>query len=192
MMSPHKATLFTGPMWAGKTTGIIDMAHDTLGSGGAVAAIKWTGDDRNAAIQDHDGRRLDERIAMVCVPSLAEAVHLMHGESYELVIIDEGQFFQDLASGVAKLLERCNVAISALDADYHQRPFGPVTLLRETVDVTVVKLTARCGTGGCGNPAEHTVRLAHGDSPRGGGSNPIAVGGADMYRAACTGCLGRA
>jgi thymidine kinase len=128
-------------------------------------------------------------LRVVAASRLAE-VRLAPGE--QVVGIDEGQFFDDLADAVAAWLAAGRrVFVAALDGDFRRRPFPSVcAALPLATGVTklraVCMLCPRAGPRGgrLPRPASYTVRLA--TAPRVAGSR--AVGGAEAYRAACGHC----
>jgi len=160
-----------GPMFAGKTTRLIERLDAALREGRSVRAVKPRIDDRYhaTAIATHDGLRLPATV-------IDEACDLA-GVEAEGVGLDEAHFFEEgLAESARALLERgTRVVLAGLDRTSMNQPFGQMGLLLIEAD-EVVKLTAPCAV--CGRPAVHTVRLF--DS-----TERIVVGGEGMFENRC-------
>jgi len=64
--------------------------------------------------------------------------------NYDIILINEGQFFQDLVSFVKKMLNKNkSIYISGLDGDFQQNKFGYILDLIPLCD-SVIKLKANC------------------------------------------------
>lgn len=101
--------------------------------------------------------------------------------NYDVVGIDEGQFFSDLVPAVKHFIDLGKiVVISALDGDYKREPFGHVLELVPLAD-NVTKLKAICGLCYV-NEAPFTKRITEETSQ-------TCVGGADKYVAVCRSCF---
>ncbi len=78
-------------------------------------------------------------------------------DEFDVIGIDEGQFYPDLIEGVEKLVRQDKIIIiSALDGTFERKPFGQIPNLIPLCD-DVVKLNAICMV--CGNDAPFTHRL---------------------------------
>jgi len=97
----------------------------------------------------------------------------------QVVGVDEGQFFPDLAEGANALANAGKVVIvAALDGTFRQDPF-PATAQLLPLCERVDKLQAVCR--GCGEDASFSVRLTQDEEVH-------VVGGAEMYQALCRSC----
>ena len=101
-------------------------------------------------------------------------------EDYDVVGIDEGQFFPDVvefcdrAANLGKI-----VVVAALDGTFERKPFGNIVSLIPLAE-KVSKLSAVCVY--CTNEAAFTRRVV--------ASKQIQlIGGADMYKPVCRGCF---
>ncbi|MCE7973776.1 MAG: thymidine kinase [Leptolyngbya sp. PLA1] len=170
-----------GPMFAGKTSKLIDRIDQAQRSGVPVVACRPAADTRSDpdALTAHDGLR---RPAIVVahageIPGLGSAPG-------GLVVIDEAHFFGDgLIDPVRLLLRRgVSVVVGGVDTDHRGRPFPPFPWLLCEAD-RVVKVRGVCAD--CGGPSARSHRLSADESA-------LAVGGAESYRALCRGCFDRA
>jgi len=95
-------------------------------------------------------------------------------EQYDVIGIDEAQFFPDLLEFV-NYAEKFNkiIIVSGLDGDYRRKPIGQVLNLIPLCD-TVDKLTAMDMVDCDGTPGLFTKRIINDDSQ-------ILVGGKDKY-----------
>ena len=105
---------------------------------------------------------------------------MLYANDYDVVGIDEAQFFDD------GLVEVCNqlaysgvrVIIAGLDMDYKGVPFGPIPGLMSIAEY-VTKVHAICVR--CGNLANYTHRLSEDDKL-------IVLGETDIYEPLCRIC----
>jgi hypothetical protein len=97
----------------------------------------------------------------------------------KLVVIEEGQFFEDLYEFVLKAVEKDKkmVVVGGLDGDCFRKPFGQILQLIPLAD-TLTKLTAFCKICADGTPGIFTYRLTE-------SKETIEVGGDEMYMPLC-------
>lgn len=106
---------------------------------------------------------------------------LTYCKEYDVIGIDEGQFFSD------KLIEVCDrlanqgkrIIVAGLDMDYQKQPFGPIPALMALAEY-VTKTHAICVI--CGKPANHSYRKVKKVSQ-------IMVGGEAEYEPRCRNCF---
>lgn len=169
--------IFTGPMFAGKTTGLMDMVlyYRTLNV--PVLLVKHASDTRYAgtAVVTHDHRALE------CEParSVSDIAILVEKHNARIVAIDEAQFFDDTLVSWVTLARAVGITtlLAGLDRDSEGRVFGPMGALLAQADV-VHKKTTECP---CGLLAYQTRRKA--DAPEG------MVGGSERYESVCWRCF---
>ncbi len=166
-----RLTVITGPMFAGKTTALIDRLRAAEAAGRRVAALKSSIDDRYDAehIVTHEGASHAAR----AIGSPAE----LREVDAELVGVDEVHFFREgFVPEVLALLDRgVDVLCAGLDRSSFHVPMSEMGALFCEAD-EVVKLTARCSI--CGEPATHTKRLV-------ADKQDIIVGGEGMFEPRC-------
>lgn len=167
--------VITGPMFSGKTTELIRRAREYKERHGLrVLVINHAKDVRTAqnTVRTHDG---------VTYPAVhAHDLMLVNTRQYDVIAVDEGQFFNNLRTFVDIETRRWGkrVLVAGLNSDYLRRPFGEMPLLMSLADHVVVKHST-CSA--CSSPALFTQRLSdNGDT--------IDVGGAEKYAARCRNC----
>lgn len=167
--------VITGPMFSGKTTELIRRAREYKERHGLrVLVINHAKDVRTTqnTVRTHDG---------VTYPAVhAHDLMLVNTRQYDIVAVDEGQFFNNLRTFVDIETRRWGkrVLVAGLNSDYLRRPFGEMPLLMSLADHVVVKHST-CSA--CSSPALFTQRLSeNGDT--------IDVGGAEKYAARCRNC----
>lgn len=169
-MTAAKLTIFCGPMFAGKTEGLIDRV---LASKSAVRVYKPTVDTRHTSseIISHAGRKLH---ASWVSPDLTK---VWPGG---LVAIDEAQFLKPEAVEVVRdlLANDTSLVLSGLDYDCFGNPFGPMPAFM-ALATEVVRLEATCAR--CGQKASWTHRKVAVDGQ-------VLVGGENLYEPRCTPC----
>jgi len=172
--------VFTGPMFAGKTTGLIDRTLFFQGAGVPVLIIKHASDTRYAgtAVVTHSGVALECKAASNVVDI---ALLLQLQPEVKVVAIDEVQFFENDVVEWAVLARSVGISVLAagLDRESSGRTFGPMGDLLAQADV-VHKIKTECR---CGLLAHQTRRKP--DAPEG------MVGGAERYESVCWDCYYR-
>lgn len=171
-----------GPMFAGKTTELIRRVERYVIAGRRAVVFKPSIDARYdpASVAAHNGLKLNA----VVVPPDEGGVKAIYelGQRYDVVAVDEVQFFPPALADVLNKLADGRVVIAAgLNLDFRGEPFETTARLMAYAD-RVISLTAVCKI--CGRPATRTQRLVAGkpaprDSPR------IVVGGVETYEARC-------
>ena len=103
------------------------------------------------------------------------------GNKYDVVGIDEAQFFDSHLIEMCKNLANRNtrVIVAGLDSDYRGSPFGPMPDIMCESDY-LDKLTAICIK--CGNPASFTQRITK-------QLEQVVIGETDVYEARCRNCF---
>ena len=103
------------------------------------------------------------------------------GNKYDVVGIDEAQFFDGDLIEMCKNLSNKNtrVIVAGLDSDYRGAPFGPMPDIMCESDY-LDKLTAICIK--CGNPASFTQRITK-------QLEQVVIGETDIYEARCRNCF---
>ncbi len=171
-----------GPMFSGKSEEMIRRLRRAEIAGQRVVIVKPRIDDRYAAadVVSHAGARM-RAVPVGGVPELLACV-----EGFEVVGIDEAQFFDADLVGAALGLADAGVRVVAagLDQDFRRRPFGAMPDLLAHAEF-VDKLQAVCHR--CGGPATTTQRLVDG-APAPYSGDTIVVGAREQYEARCRDC----
>ena len=171
-----------GPMFSGKSEEMIRRLRRAEIAGQRVVIFKPRIDDRYDAadVVSHAGAR------MRGVPVAGVAELLARADGYEVVGIDEVQFFDADVVGAALRLADAGVRVVAagLDQDFRRLPFGAMPDLLAHAEF-VDKLQAVCHR--CGGPATTTQRLVDG-SPAPYSGDTIVVGANEQYEARCRDC----
>ena len=164
--------LIVGPMFSGKTTRLIELYHSFQKKIQEVVAINYVDDRRY-----HDTMLSTHDLQMIpCIQLRTLANYIPEAD---IVLINEGQFFNDLFDTVLYWVERLGktVYICGLDGDFKRKPFGDLLRFIPFCD-SVVKLSANCLT--CGDRAIFSHRIT-------GGTEQLEIG-ADNYAPLCRKC----
>ncbi|HWN21557.1 MAG TPA: thymidine kinase [Gaiellaceae bacterium] len=171
-----------GPMFSGKSEEMIRRLRRAEIAGQRVVIFKPRIDDRYDAadVVSHAGAR------MRGVPVAGVAELLARADGYEVVGIDEVQFFDaDVVHAALRLADAgARVVTAGLDQDFRRLPFGAMPELLAYAEF-VDKLQAVCHR--CGGPATTTQRLVDG-SPAPYSGDTIVVGANEQYEARCRDC----
>ena len=120
---PGYIHLCTGPMFSGKTTRACQKAEQLTAEGLRVAIIKHIKDtrwDSHGFLRTHDGKTLKADLA---TSAMDEVVAFAINGGYNAVIIDEGQFYHDIAEKADHLANQgVVVVVAALDSNFLNHP----------------------------------------------------------------------
>lgn len=170
--------LWLGPMFSGKTTHLIQAYNKYTYIGKNVAVVNYIADKRyhETMLSTHD------RTMIPCIQT--ENISDIFKELVEadVILINEGQFFDDLYDCVKQLVNLHNktVCISALDGDFERQPFDEVLDLIPHCD-KVTKLQALCSYCKNGKPALFSHRITREEGR-------ILIG-SDNYVPLCRSCF---
>lgn len=177
--------VITGCMFAGKTEELIRRIKVLEFAKKKIVVFKPTIDNRysNDYVVSHSG----SQIKCINAKNSSEiAEYLKNNLDYEVVAIDEVQFFDDdiyiIINDLANLGKR--VMVAGLDMDFRGEPFGVMPKLLTSAEF-VTKLTAVCVC--CGAPATRSQRLIDG-KPASYNDPVIKVGASESYEARCRHC----
>ena len=170
--------LIIGPMFAGKTSALqsIIRRHEALGI--KCVVYKPQKDDRygeNYFIYSHDKTRIS---ALPVTYLKQQALNSAYTDA-KLIVVEEGQFFDDLYDFVIKAVEHDmkHVVVAGLDGDRFRKPFGQILQLIPIAD-RLTKLTSLCKLCADGTPA----LFSYGST---GSTETIHVGGSETYTPLC-------
>lgn len=166
-----------GSMFSGKTEELIRRLKRARIAGQKVEIFKPAVDIRydEDDVVSHD----KSKVAAIAVQNASQI--LFYAEDFEVVGIDEAQFFSnelvDVCDQLANKGKR--VIIAGLDMDYLGKPFGPIPLLMSTAEY-VTKVHAICMR--CGNLASYSHRTINNDKL-------VVLGETESYEPLCRKCF---
>jgi thymidine kinase len=171
--------LIVGPMFSGKSTELLRRIRRCNVVGRKALVIKYAKDTRYSKdkLATHDQQLWDA----VAVGNLAD-VDSRTTDAYDVIGIDEGQFFPDIvpfcenAANAGK-----TVIVAALDGTFQRLPFGHILELIPKAE-SVTKLTAVCMI--CRKEAAFSKRISAETAVE-------VIGGSDKYIAACRHCYNK-
>ena len=170
-------TVLIGCMFAQKTTELLRRIRRAKAIGQSVLVVNFAGDTRYGAnqIASHDV----DSCSAICVQKLEAVEAFVHSGAYQMIVIDEGQFFEDLFERVTVWADKLpiHIVVAGLDGDSERRPFGSLLHLVPHAE-EVVRLSAFCGVCKDGTEAHFSkcVRAK---------ADQVFVGGADSYVPVC-------
>lgn len=180
--------VIAGPMFSGKSEELMRRVRRAKIAGVKVLVLSHSLDTRSdlSAITSHDGINIPA-VPVGDVESLAEAAR---ADDYDLVAIDEAQFFgPDLVPTVFELVERgAAVIVEGLCVTFDGGPFEPMPTFMAVAE-DVLKLTAICTI--CGRDAVFHQRVgtpaftAEDSEPRATDIDASHIGGVESYVARC-------
>jgi len=168
-----------GPMFSGKTTELLRRIRRYRIRNDSCIIIK-TGEPRYEEGDDkvvtHDQYNFLDAVACQELLTVQETAC-----NYDVIGIDEGQFFPDTISFAEEMAARGKVVIIAcLDGDYRRQPFGEICSLVCKAE-RVTKLSSVCSY--CKGDAYFTVRTTQETEVK-------VIGGSEKYKPVCRGCYG--
>lgn len=171
--------LIVGPMFGGKSTELLRRLRRYQIAQKQVIAIKSAKDTRYSeapVICTHAQEQFKEVL-------IAGELSSIDVSAYEVIGVDEGQFYPDLDTACERWANLGKlVIVSMLDGTYERLPFPNLCLARLLpLCESIVKLNAVCR---CGADAAFTEKTS--SAPVDG--NGELVGGAESYRSACRKC----
>lgn len=175
--------LALGPMFSGKTTYLVQTYKKYTYIGKSVAVINFADDTRyhETMLSTHD------KVMIPCIQ--AKSLQTVYSENDEVkaadvILINEGQFFDDLAEIVLKMVDECKktVYVFGLDGDFKREKFGQMLDLIPRCD-RVEKLHALCSMCKNGKVALFSHRVSNEEGQ--------VVIGSDNYVSLCRGCYNR-
>jgi len=170
-------TVLLGCMFAQKTTELLRRIRRTKAIHQSVLVVNFAGDTRYGAnqIASHD---VDTERA-ICVRKLEAVEAFVRSGTYQMIVIDEGQFFEDLFERVTAWADELpiHIVVAGLDGDSELRPFGSLLNLVPHAE-EVVRLSAFCGLCKDGTEAHFSKCVK-------AKADQVLVGGADSYIPVC-------
>ena len=175
-----KINVLLGCMFAQKTTELLRRVRRYKSIGYKVLVVNYIGDTRYAkdCIASHD----KEIEKAVCVERLESVDHMVRSGEYDVIAIDEGQFFGDLFERVTQWADELpvHIVVVGLDGDSDRKPFGDMLRLIPHAE-EVERLSAFCSI--CRDGSIGIYSKYFGEEPK--DENGVAIGGAESYRPVC-------
>lgn len=174
--------IILGPMFSGKTTQLIQHYKKNKYIGKTVCVINYSEDTRyhDDMLSTHD------KIMIPCtfLQKLGD-VDKSILDSAHVIIINEGQFFEDLFEFVLEMVEKQNksVYVCGLDGDFKRNRFGKILDLIPYCD-KLTKLNSLCSVCRDGTPGIFSHRITKETSQ--------VVIGSDNYQPLCRKCYNQA
>jgi thymidine kinase len=176
-----RVEVIAGPMFAGKTEELLRRVRRAAIAGQRVVVISHALDTRAGAgrIASHAGLDAPSR----AVASAEDIARSVDADAFDIVAIDEAQFFGPSLVGVVHGLAArgLHVIVAGLDVTFLGQPFEPLPGLMAGAE-RVDKLTAVCSI--CGADAIFHARV---QPDSGADVNLVSenVGGRETYQALC-------
>lgn len=172
--STGQVQLILGPMFSGKSTELIRRLKRYQVAKYEVLIIKYAKDVR----YDENGISTHDRQTLPAVAATTLQDLTKKAMAYDVIGIDEGQFFPDI-TWVEEMANKGKVVlIAALDGTFQRKPFSSILELIPLAE-SVTKLSAVCMN--CFGEAAFSKRISEEDSLE-------VIGGADKYMAVCRKC----
>ena len=182
--------LFIGPMFSGKTSKLVEIYKQCLFCSIPVAVINHSIDTRyhNNLLSTHD------KVMIPCIQTnklkdiwqyednlilhrINDSVKLINAD---VIIINEGQFFEDLLPTVEHMLRHNKkIYVGGLDGDFERKKFGQILDLIPLCD-KVTKMISLCGICKNGTPGIFSKRISS--------EKEQTVVGSDNYIPVCRAC----
>jgi len=166
-----------GSMFSGKTEELIRRLNRARIARQKVEVFKPAVDTRydEEDVVSHDEKKTSS------IPVQNASQILFYAEDFEVVGIDEAQFFGDEIVNVCNQLAKKGkrVVVSGLDMDFKGNPFGPMPALMAIAEY-VTKVHAICIR--CGNPANYSHRTVADEKL-------VVLGETDSYEPLCRKCF---
>ncbi len=169
--------IICGSMFSGKTEELIRRLNRARIAKQKVEIFKPAVDTRydETDVVSHDAKVVSS------TPVENSTQILFYAQDFEVVGIDEAQFFGEELVSVCNELARDGkrVIVAGLDMDYLGNPFGPIPKLMAIAEY-VTKVHAICIR--CGNLANYSHRTVKDD-------NLVVLGETDIYEPLCRKCF---
>jgi thymidine kinase len=149
--------IFIGPMFSGKTSKLIDLYKQYSFCNIPLAVINHSSDTRydETMLSTHD------KVMIPCIQTSYLARITNDMDNVEVILINEGQFFEDLYDFVVDMLKfNKKIYVSGLDGDFKREKFGKILDLIPLCD-KVTKMTSLCSLCKNGTPGLFSMRLTN-------------------------------
>ena len=185
LSSEGSLELFLGSMYSGKTTELVKIFRTYQYIGNKITVVNFSGDTRyhETLLSTHDKIMIPCVLASKLTDIWNDASNINYTSIREadVVLINEGQFFQDLLPIVLEMVETYHkhVYIFGLDGDFQRNKFGQMLDFIPYCD-RVTKLHSLCSSCKNGKKGLFSHRLSQ--------ENAQIVIGNDNYQPLCRYC----
>ena len=171
-----KIELIVGPMFSGKSTRLIGLIRKYTYKAKKTIMIKFFADNRyteKSEVVTHDLLKYDS----INCKNLRD--HFEKIKNYDVIGIDEGQFFPDLVEVCEELASlKKTVIVAALNGDFRMEPFPVIAKLISKAD-KIKLLKAYCFN--CHKDANFSLRIVQ-------SNETVLIGAGESYKPACRDC----
>ena len=168
--------LIIGPMFSGKTSRLVDIYKQCQFCNIPVSVVNHSIDTRyhDTMLSTHD------KVMIPCIKTncITDIMNML--ATSQVIIINEGQFFDDLYTTVVSLLSKGKkIYVGGLDGDFERKKFGQILDLIPLSD-KVSKLASLCSICKDGTPGIFSKRISR--------ETEQTVVGSDNYIPVCRKC----
>ena len=171
-----KIELILGPMFSGKSTRLIELMRKYVYKAKKTIMVKFFADQRyseKSEVVTHDLIKYDS----INCKKLRDSFDTL--KQYDVIGIDEGQFFEDLVEVCEELaLMGKIVLIAALNGDFRMEPFPVISRIISKAD-KIKLLKAYCFH--CHKDAKFSLRIVQ-------SNETVLIGAGEAYKPACREC----
>ena len=171
-----KIELILGPMFSGKSTRLIELMRKYVYKAKKTIMVKFYADQRyteKSEVVTHDLIKYDSIDCKILKDSFDTL------KQYDVIGIDEGQFFADLVEVCEELaLMGKIVLIAALNGDFRMEPFPVIQRIISKAD-KIKLLKAYCFN--CHKDAKFSLRIVQ-------SNETVLIGAGEAYKPACREC----
>ena len=175
-----------GPMFSGKTTELMRRLNICAEAKYKVLYVNSVFDDRDTAtlFSTHNKTLKEDKSIIILKTKNLEDIY-NEAEKFDVIGIDEAQFFNDLKLFCLAMTERYGkkVIVAGLNGDFERRPFGQINDLITLCD-TISKLHSFCQI--CCE--KRMIKPALFSKRIGESKETILVGKKDLYLPVCRDC----
>jgi thymidine kinase len=171
--------LIIGPMFSGKTSRLVDIYKQCQFCNISVSVVNHSIDTRyhDTMLSTHD------KVMIPCIKAKCITDILDTLATSQVIIINEGQFFDDLYTTVVSLLSQGKkIYVGGLDGDFERKKFGHILDLIPMCD-KVTKLTSLCSICKDGKSGIFSKRLTL--------ETEQTIVGSDSYIPVCRSCYNK-
>jgi len=170
--------IILGSMFSGKTSRLVEIYKQCKFCNIPVEVINHSIDNR----YDEELMSTHDKVKIPCIKTnkISGVMKELDLENTEVILINEGQFFEDLYETVEIMLKNGKkVYICGLDGDFERKRFGQLLDLIPLCD-KVTKLTSLCSICKNGTPGIFSKRITS--------EKEQTVVGSDNYIPVCRNC----